>query len=155
MRSPRYFRLLDALDAVVLAPPPSREDRLPQADIASGYRRLRKRVKDAEAAEGHDRDAALHQVRKAAKRLRYVAAATGELAVAERAKAVQELLGEHQDSVVSRDHLLREATAAHAAGEDTFSYGVLFAREADLGQRCREQLGDALKALRRSVRLAL
>ena len=152
MRSPRYFRLLDALDTVVLAPPPSSEDRYPQADIASGYRRLRKRVKAAEAAEGHDRDAALHQVRKAAKRLRYVAAATGELAVAGRAKAIQELLGEHQDSVVSRNHLLREAAAAHAAGEDTFTYGVLFAREADLGQRCREQLGDALKSLRRSVR---
>ncbi len=152
MRSPRYFRLLDALDTVVLAPPPSSEDRYPQSDISSGYRRLRKRVKAAEAAEGHDRDAALHQVRKAAKRLRYVAAANGESTVAGRAKAIQELLGEHQDSVVSRDHLLREAAAAHAAGQDTFTYGVLFAREADLGRRCREQLGSALKALRRSVR---
>ena len=152
MRSPRYFRLLDALDAVVLAPPPPRKDRHPQADIASGYRRLRKRVKAADAAEGHARDEALHQVRKAAKRLRYVAAATGESAVAERAKAIQGLLGEHQDSVVSRDHLLEEAAAAHAAGEDTFTYGVLFAREADLGRRCRKRLGGALAALRRSVR---
>ena len=84
MRSPRYFRLLDALDTVVLAPPPRARigTRRPTSPPATGV--CGSKVKAAEAAEGHDRDAALHQVRKAAKRLRYVAAATGELAVAGR-----------------------------------------------------------------------
>ena len=43
-----------------------------------------------------------------------------------RSKAIQTLLGDHQDSVVSREHLLAAADAAHAAGEDTFTYGVLY-----------------------------
>ncbi len=151
MRSPRYFRLLDALDEVaVTSPPPA--DHHPHATIASGYKRVRNRLKAAQdAATDHEREDALHRVRKAAKRLRYVAAATGAKNVADRAKAIQALLGDHQDSVVSRAHLLTEAAAAHAAGEDTFTYGVLYQREEELAQKCREQLDAAAKALRRSV----
>lgn len=152
MRSPRYFRLLDALDAVVLNPPPTPEEQQAPADVATGFKRVRRRARAAEAATGHDRDEALHRVRKAAKRLRYVAAATGESGVSARAKVVQSVLGDYQDSVVSRDHLLAEAAAAHAAGEDTFTYGLLYQQEADLARRCEEQLGDALTALRRQVR---
>ncbi|MCH9720839.1 MAG: CYTH and CHAD domain-containing protein [Actinomycetia bacterium] len=154
MRSVRYFRLLDALDAVVVNPPAPVDDEHPPATVATGYTRVRRRARSAGAATGHDRDDALHRVRKAAKRLRYLAAATGDSKVAARAKRIQTLLGDHQDSVVSRGHLLQEATAARTAGEDTFTYGVLFAREAELARRCEEQLDDALKALRRSVREA-
>ena len=154
MRTGRYFRLLDALDDVVVTSPPP-DDEHPHATITSGYKRVRKRVDAAHEATGeHDRDEAWHGVRKAAKRLRYVAAATGAKEVSERAKAIQSLLGDHQDSVVSRAHLLEITDAAHAAGEDTFTYGVLYQREEELADRCREQLGDALKALRRSVRKA-
>jgi hypothetical protein len=49
---------------------------------------------------------------------------------------------------------LTQAAAAHAAGEDTFTYGVLYQREEELAQRCREQLDGAAKALRCSVRNA-
>ncbi len=152
MRSPRYFRLLDALDDVVRNPPPPPDEQTPPTDISTGFRRVRKRARAAEEATGHDREEALHRIRKAAKRLRYVAAATGDSKVSARAKAIQTLLGDHQDSVVSRDHLLQEAAAAHAAGEDTFTYGVLYWQEADLAQRCVEQLDDALAALRHAVR---
>jgi len=152
MRSARYFRLLDALDAVVLNPPAPPDRDHPQATVTSGYKRIRRRARAVAAATGHDRDDALHRVRKAAKRLRYLAAATGEAKVAARAKLIQTILGDHQDSVVSRAHLLQEAAAAHTAGEDTFTYGVLFAREAELAQDCDARLGAALKALRRSVR---
>jgi CHAD domain-containing protein len=153
MRSTRYFRLLDALDEVVVTSAADSEH--PHATITSGYRRLRKRVKAAEqAAAEPDLDEALHAIRKAAKRLRYVAAATGAKTVSERAKAIQSLLGDHQDSTVSRTHLLQAAEAAHAAGEDTFTYGILYQREEELADRCREQLAGALKALRSSVRQA-
>jgi hypothetical protein len=64
------------------------------------------------------------------------------------------LLGDHQDSVVSRTHLSQQAEAAHAAGEDTFTYGLLYAREDDVAQRSREQVGDALKQLDKAVRKA-
>ena len=91
MRSARYFRLLDALDEVVVTSPPSADDH-PHATIASGYKRVRNRLKAAQdAATDHDREDALHRVRKAAKRLRYVAAATGAKKVADRAKATQRL----------------------------------------------------------------
>lgn len=155
MRSARYFRLLDALDTVVVTGPPPGEEH-PHATIASGYKRVRKRARAAaEADTEHEQDEALHGVRKAAKRLRYVAAATGEEGVSARAKNIQGLLGDHQDSVVSRTFLLAEADAAHAAGEDTFTYGVLYQLEEELSQRCRDQLDGALKSLRRSVRKAL
>lgn len=154
MRSERYFRLLDALDTVVVTAPPPDEDH-PHATIRSGYKRVRNRARvAAEAVEEHEREEALHRVRKAAKRLRYVAAATGNARVSADAKTIQGLLGDHQDSVVSRTFLLSESAAAHAAGEDTFTYGVLYQREEELALSCREQLPAALKALRRSVKKA-
>ena len=152
MRSPRYFRLLDALEALDVTQPPAGENQHPPATIASSYRRVRKAVKASREAEKASNDDALHRIRKAAKRLRYVAAATGDNRVAARSKTIQTLLGDHQDSVISRTHLLRQADAAHTAGEDTFTYGVLYQQKADLGDRCRAQLDDALDALRRSVR---
>ena len=151
MRSPRYFRLLDALDNLVLTGEPTPGDDHPPADISSSYRKLVKATKSTKAASSADRDDALHRIRKAAKRLRYVAAATGESRVAQRSKTIQTLLGDHQDSVVSRIHLLQQADAAHAAGEDTFTYGVLHREEEELAIRCREQLDDALRELRRTV----
>ena len=54
--------------------------------------------------------------------------------MSEQAKVIQTLLGDHQDSVVSREHLIQQAEAAHAASEDTFTYGLLFQREADLAE---------------------
>ena len=43
------------------------------------------------------------------------AAATGAKKVSDAAKDIQSLLGDHQDSVVSRTHLAQQAEAAHAA----------------------------------------
>ncbi len=154
MRSARYFRLLDALDQVVVTAPPP-DDGQPHLTVAAGYKRVRKRAGvAAEAATEHELDEALHRVRKAAKQLRYVAAATGAGKVAERAKVIQGLLGDHQDSAVSRAHLLQVADEAHAAGEDTFTYGILYRREEELARRCRDQLDGALKALGTGVRKA-
>jgi CHAD domain-containing protein len=157
MRSERYFRLLDALEGLVAAEPPATqpgEDRA-QVTIDSAYRRVRKAAKRAaQAAKDENRDEALHRIRKGAKRLRYTAAATGDSKVSDRAKTIQTLLGDHQDSVVSRTHLSHQAEAAHAAGEDTFTYGLLYQLEDDLARRSREQLDAALKKLDRSVRKA-
>jgi CHAD domain-containing protein len=151
MRSPRYFRLLDALENLAVTRPPAAEDARPPADISSSYRRLVKASRATKAATQADRDDALHRIRKAAKRLRYVAAATGEVRVSQRSKTIQALLGDHQDSVVSRTHLIQQADAAHAAGEDTFTYGVLYRGEDELARTCRDQLDGALRELRRTV----
>ncbi|WP_176357410.1 CYTH and CHAD domain-containing protein [Mycobacterium persicum] len=175
MRSKRYFRLLDALDAMVAEYPvttlgPGPEPAPPTIDAA--YRRVKKAANAAKAARAahaageapeqaedgaaaviHPNEA-LHRIRKRAKRLRYTAAATGANGVAQQAKAVQTLLGDHQDSVVSREHLLEQTAAAHAAGEDTFTYGLLYQQESDLAESCRAQLGAALRKLDKAVRKA-
>jgi CHAD domain-containing protein len=132
--------------------------------IDTAYKKVRKAAKaaaeaeqaDAPVEEGgeHDSDEALHRIRKRAKRLRYTAAATGADKVAEQAKVIQTLLGDHQDSVVSREHLIKQTEAAHVAGEDTFTYGLLFQREADLAESCHQQLGAALRKLAKAVRKA-
>jgi CHAD domain-containing protein len=157
MRSPRYFRLLDALEALVAAepPPPLPGEEPVELTIDSAYKRVRKAAKAAHAAVDDpeaDNDEALHRIRKRAKQLRYTAAATGESNVADRAKTIQSLLGDHQDSVVSRSHLSRQAEVAHTAGEDTFTYGLLYQQEDDLARRCEEQIDDALKKLDKAVR---
>ncbi|OBH05171.1 CYTH and CHAD domain-containing protein [Mycobacterium sp. E1747] len=161
MRSQRYFRLLDALDAIAAQPPGSAtgEDHAP-VTIDAAYKKVRKAAKAAAQVDEshpdhpHERDEAIHRIRKRAKRLRYTAAATGQDKVSEQAKAVQSLLGDHQDSVVSREHLGHESEAAHAAGEDTFTYGLLYQQEADLAQRCEQQLDDALRKLAKAVHKA-
>ena len=56
--------------------------------------------------------------------------------------------------MVSRTHLSQQADAAHGAGEDTFTYGLLYAQEDDLARTARQQLDSALKKLNRSVRKA-
>src|SRR5690606_9770180 len=129
-----------ALEELVAAePPPQADQDAAEATIGGAYKRVRKAAKAARAAAEDpevDSDEALHKIRKRAKRLRYTAAATGASKVAEKAKAIQSLLGDHQDSVVSRSHLSRQADIAHAAGEDTFTYGLLYQQEHDLAQRC-------------------
>ena len=158
MRSQRYFRLLDALDDLVAAEPPDDTDAdSSSATIGSAYKRVRKAAKAAKAAaesteaDAEEKDEALHRIRKGAKRLRYTAAATGATKVSDRAKAIQSLLGDHQDAVVSKTHLSTQAEAAHAAGEDTFTYGLLYQLEDEVAQHSRALLEDALRKLDKAV----
>ncbi|KQH79937.1 hypothetical protein AO501_22505 [Mycobacterium gordonae] len=155
MRSKRYFRLLDALDAIVAEPPVTASGQEPRpVTIDAAYKRVRKAAKAARAAEAahaDDADETLHVIRKRAKRLRYTAAATGASRVAQQAKAIQTLLGDHQDSVVSREHLLAQAQAAHLAGEDTFTYGLLYQQENEIAETSRQQLDSVLRKLDKAV----
>jgi CHAD domain-containing protein len=164
MRSQRYFRLLDALDSMMAETPVAASgEESPAVTIDGAYKKVRKAAKaaaevgqvdQADQESEHHRDEALHRIRKRAKQLRYTAAATGAEEVSKQAKAIQTLLGDHQDSVVSREHLSQQAEAAHVAGEDTFTYGLLYRQEADLAENCRQQLDDALRDLAKSVRKA-
>ncbi|MEU7688855.1 CYTH and CHAD domain-containing protein [Microbispora hainanensis] len=141
----RYFALLDALDALA-ADPPLTAAAAKNADKALPkiVDRNWRRVTDAyEAArrmeEGAEREAAMHDVRKAAKRARYTAEAAGMSGAAERAKEVQEVLGRHQDGVVAQGVLLEEAERARRAGEDTFPYGVLVGIESAEAARAHDE----------------
>ena len=136
----RYLRLLDALHQLVSDPPlTDRAERRAKTELPAlvrrSWRRLRAAHDAAAAASGEARDHLLHEVRKAAKQARYageaVAPVVGRRATrfAERAEAVQEALGEHQDSVVARAVLRRLAVQAHLARENAFTFGRLHGLE--------------------------
>jgi CHAD domain-containing protein len=131
----RYLELLNDLNAVLADPPltPLAKRRAGKA-LARPVRQAQRRLDHALAAVpgAEDRDAAIHEARKATKRARYAAeAAMPALAgkarrQAAQAKELQQLLGDHHDSVVARTVLLDLAAAARAAGHDTFTYGLMY-----------------------------
>jgi CHAD domain-containing protein len=135
----RYRRLRADLDGLLVRPPltPLAERRAGEI-LAKPVRRAGRRLLRALAAVpgAEDRDAALHQARKAAKRARYAAesAASALGSAASRqagaAKNLQEALGDHHDSVVARTMLLDLAGKAREAGEDTFAYGLMYGLQA-------------------------
>ncbi|MEW2516765.1 CYTH and CHAD domain-containing protein [Actinacidiphila alni] len=152
---PRYFALLDALDALRADPPLRRRARKPalaqlSKAAARDHHRLARRIAAAQAAPaGEERDVALHAARKAARRVRHTAETAlpyaGKRArrLRKRAKAVQQVLGEHQDAVVARAALPTLAVDAHRAGANTFAYGLLRARQDDLAERAGHALPHA------------
>lgn len=154
MRSHRYFRLLNTLDELVATAGPASDTHHSDegGTLDAAYRKVRRAARAAARAEGEYRDEALHRIRKSAKRLRYVASAEGAKKISQAARDIQELLGEHQDSTVSRTYLGTQAIEAHSAGEDTFTYGVLYQREHEAAEATRRQVEATLKALRRAVR---
>ncbi len=161
---PRYLALLDRLHALLEEPPLRTAAQRPASEAAAravlkDYRRLAGRVAAAlDAPAGRGRDEALHSARKAAKRARYAAEAArpalGKPAkkFAKRVKKVQQLLGDHQDSVVARGALRDLATQAHRAGEGGFTFGLLHGREEALAaQRERDLPATWAKASRKRL----
>lgn len=165
----RYVQLLDSVDAL-LADPPLRpaaatspaKKALPKA-ARKDYARLADRIEHALAlAPGEERDVAMHNARKAAKRARYAGEAAkpalGKPAkrFAKRMKSVQKVLGDHQDSVVAREALRNLAIQAHAAGETAFTWGLLYGQEeAAATDRERELPEVWAKASKAKLRSAL
>jgi CHAD domain-containing protein len=123
LRDKRYLRLLNALVALAAAPPflESRKiSRRKSRRVASKImHKPWRRVVDAVGALGDDpSDEKLHHVRVLAKRSRYAAEATAPLLgpdAARFASAVADLqtvLGDHQDTVLAEEWLLRAASEA-------------------------------------------
>ena len=142
LNSHRYFRLLDALAALVTSPPFTAVARqeartVVPALINKEWKKLRRAVRAAtKTVPGAERDLALHEVRKRAKRLRYAAETAHPLSrkraatVSAFAQKLQTILGNQHDSVIARERLLkRGAVDAYLRGENTFSYGRLHALE--------------------------
>ncbi|MEV6807835.1 CYTH and CHAD domain-containing protein [Streptomyces sp. NPDC051132] len=144
--SRRHLALLDTLDAL-LTDPPLREaaggkprKTLGKA-VRKGAKKLTARMEHALALPpGDDRDRALHEARKKAKRVRYAAEATGARGLTKAVKSLTTLLGDHHDGVMARRTLRELAAVAHAAGEDTFAYGLLYGREEARAARLEAEL---------------
>jgi CHAD domain-containing protein len=131
--SPRYRALLATLDDLVAAGPSRR----------LGKGRLRRAArKDLRRADGQlararrsRQDDQLHDARKLYKRARYAVevlrTVDGKPAqlLRKRLGELQDVLGDHQDAVVTTTLLRRQALRAFAAGENTFTYGLLTGRQ--------------------------
>jgi CHAD domain-containing protein len=158
--APRYRALVASLDRLVADPPWTEVAQLPAREVLPtlllrDWKRLRRRVRTARRASEPETDLLLHDARKAAKRLRYAAetlqAVTGRetRTLARRARALQSLLGEHQDSVVARDRVRVLTDEAAQAGEPTFSYGRL---DALLERQVLDKRSEVRAAARRIPR---
>lgn len=148
--SRRHLTLLDTLDALLADPPLRRKaaakpDKVLAKAVRKDIDKLSGLVTEALGLPpGDDRDTALHEARKKTKRTRYAAEAAvpalggpAKTLVASM-KSLQGLLGDHQDSVMARRILRELAAVAHAAGENTFTYGILYGRE-----ECRARAAEA------------
>ena len=153
-----WLTLLDDLDDFVRRPALGAEAMAPASAVVppalhADLRRVLKRAKAARKADSDDEVPLLHEVRKAAKRLRYAAEAVsqGDTAVfgkrtrklAAAAEAVHDLLGEHRDSVLMQRHLRSEA----GAGSAGFDYGVLHEVERHGAALCLADYPAALREL--------
>ncbi|GAA2395177.1 CHAD domain-containing protein [Streptomyces coeruleofuscus] len=150
--SRRYLALLDTLDALIADPPlgkaAGKKPRKPIAEaVQKDFRKVAGLVERAvELEPGTDRDVAIHEARKKTKRARYAAEAArpalGKPAkdLVKSMKALQILLGEHQDSVMARQALRELSAVAHAAGESSFTYGLLHEREEQRAVRVETEL---------------
>ena len=54
-------------------------------------------------------------------------------------KKVQSVLGDHQDAVIARQVERELGISAHLAGENAFSYGLLYGRDTCNGERLQAQ----------------
>lgn len=143
--SDRCARLVEAVRRLAESPPWTvRADKRASKVVTTRLRKELSRVADRldavpDGAPGaraeRERDEAVHDLRKAVKRLRYAAEvarpAFGADAdrLTKRAKRLTTALGDRQDTVETRALLRTLADEAEQSGEPTFTWGRLHARE--------------------------
>ena len=152
MRADRYLDLIERLVEASRAPAVTAEAQQPAATAvptlaAADWKRLRKAVR---GLSNHPTDQELHRIRILSKRTRYAAEAgepvAGKVAsrFAERAAALQDVLGDHQDSVTAQ-RWLRDA----GKGERAFTAGELCAIEREAAATDRAEWPRVWKKLDR------
>lgn len=153
LNSERYRKLIGLIHHWRADPPftpaaDSPSDAIDPA-IKKAKKKARKRLATAVAVRrsGEPSDEVMHRARKASKRYRYAVEAAAPIwgakadkIVAQR-KDLQDLLGNHQDGIVSAA-FLRElgARVGIRSGQNGFSYGILYAREIATGDSLLEDL---------------
>ncbi|CCH88387.1 Putative Adenylate cyclase; putative CHAD domain [Modestobacter italicus] len=156
----RYHQLVASLDQLVSTPPVTgRADATAAAAlprlVARSFTGVRDLVNQAAAQpDGAEREELLHDARKAAKAARYAGESVDRVfgkdatAFAQAMEAVQEALGEHQDSVLTRERL-RHLAERTTSTETAFLYGRLHALEEARAEQSQHHFDDAWKAARR------
>jgi CHAD domain-containing protein len=143
----RYANLLDRFDDALeeLAPAAG------EVTLDTLAKRELKGLRRAVRAAGEEpADDVLHDLRKRGKRARYAYELAGADAVVKRAKAFQDVLGEHQDSTVAEERL---RTLSHDAPPDqALAAGRLVERERELRARARASWRAVWRRLERAAR---
>ena len=118
LASPRYARLLARLEAALVRPP-VRPSSVPLRDIVtSEFKKLKKAVKKLPKEPSAEK---LHAVRIKVKRARYAAELAQPMIgrraerFIDKAKKLQDILGEHQDAVVADEYVRRMTQRTPAA----------------------------------------
>ncbi|MEZ3181413.1 CYTH and CHAD domain-containing protein [Streptomyces pimonensis] len=162
--SRRHLALLDSLDALLTDPPLRKKaGAAPEKALTKAVRKDLDKLtglvtRALDLPPGTDRDVALHEARKKTKRTRYAAEAAAPALgrpaddLTKAMKSLQDLFGDHQDSVMARKTLRELAAVAHAAGESAFTYGVLHAREERRAELVEAALPEAWKAITKGLR---
>jgi CHAD domain-containing protein len=148
--SDHYLELRRSLADLVADPPWTAKADAPARDVLprrvrKEWKRLRRRRKSGDP----------HELRKAAKRVRYayelLEPAWGKRAARPR-KAARELtrvLGDRQDGVAAREWLVALAAEATRDGEPSFSFGRLHAHEEEREPELLAEAEEAWKALKK------
>jgi CHAD domain-containing protein len=145
LRSDGYAALLDDTARTLGELEPSGSD-ASLGDVADkAFEKTRKAVRELPDEPADDE---LHRVRKRSKRARYAAELAGRKKFVKRAKKLQDVLGEHQDSVVAAKRL-REL-AAEAQPEQALAAGRLVERERGRRVEARQEWPKAWKKLRKA-----
>ena len=141
MRGRRFAQLARSVQQLADEPPLVELAARPASDVLpslvlTDWKRLRRRAKRVAAASSEaTHDEALHEVRKAGKRLRYAAEVAAPVAgepasrLARAAKKLQSVLGDQQDSAMARVRL--QELSARDEGDTGFVLGRLHSAEQD------------------------
>lgn len=168
LNSPRLLVLLDRLEQWRIAPPMRVQAEQSGRTLRRYLRKARRKLDarllaaaaqharptvagtDPGALDEHEAEL-VHSARKAGKRFRYAAELAtpvlGEKARAQvrRGEELQDLLGEHQDSVVSVAALRRLGSVAGTdPGENGYTFGFLAQQELTRGNEIRSKIADLL-----------
>ena len=156
LSSQRYLELLGQVELAGEAPHWNGKRRSVEKLAAREFKKLERAIK---ALDPDPTDAELHRLRVRGKRARYA----GELAeqavgkkarrFVDRAKNVQDVLGEHQDAVVA-DERVRELVLSQSNPQVALVAGRLVERQRERMLRARAEAPKALKKLRRAGRKA-
>jgi CHAD domain-containing protein len=143
----RYSDLLDLYEAALEALEPSGSGKT----LAELARREARGLRNAVRAAGDEPlDEQLHDLRKRGKRTRYAHELSSAKRVVRDAKAFQDVLGEHQDSVLAEERL--RALSQEAPADQALAAGLLIERERARRDRARAAWRQVWRRLERSTR---
>ncbi|MEP6811598.1 MAG: CYTH and CHAD domain-containing protein [Actinomycetota bacterium] len=142
--SQRYVSLLDAYESLLEALEPTGDKATLESLAARELTKLRRAVK---AVGKEPADEQLHGLRKHGKRVRYAHELAGATRVVQRAKAFQDVLGEHQDSAVAEERL--RALSHDVPADQALAAGLLIARARERRRTARDAWPKAWRALAR------